>query len=135
MGLVSLAVALLSLFATAATECTREQLKDITSKYIAAQTSGQSADVVALSSSSLNYTENEKAVDISKGVLSQALKIDHNITIHDPVECGTFTELIVTDASHPYVIGTRMLVGADDGKVSLIESIVTDTGDCKPKSP
>lgn len=128
MGPASLAIALLSLAATSAADCSRDVLKDITYQYISAQASGKSANMVSLTSGTFNYTENEVAMDISKGILSQPLKIDHNISIHDPVTCGTFTELIVANSSHPYVIGTRILLG-DDDKVSLIESIVTDKGD------
>jgi hypothetical protein len=98
----------------------------ITDKYISAQTNGEAAGIVALGSG-FNYTENEQAVNITKGVLSLPLKIDRNISIHDTTQCATFTELIVANSSHPYVIGTRILLAGN--KISLMESIVTDAGD------
>jgi hypothetical protein len=45
----------------------------------------------------------------------------------DQATCQTFTEVIVTDKSHPYVIGTRLRVNHD--KIAEIESLVTQTGD------
>lgn len=67
-------------------------------------------------------------MDVRTGILTQSLNIDHNRSIHDTVQCATFTELIVTDPDHPYVIGTRILY-TDDGEISHMESIVTDQGD------
>ena len=39
----------------------------------------------------------------------------------------TFTEVIVTEGGHPYVLGTRLKV--EDGRVSMIDSLVTDKDD------
>jgi hypothetical protein len=43
------------------------------------------------------------------------------------IACQTFTEVVVTDTSHPYVIGTRLRVNHD--KIAEIESLVTQQGD------
>lgn len=123
--MLSHSIALLSLVTLTLADCTRDLLKNATAEYVAAQSQGQ--HTFSTLSGSVNYTENEQHVDIAKGVLAQPLKIDHNRSIHDPVLCATFTELIVTDPQHPYVIGTRMLL--TDGRVSTMESIVTDAGD------
>ncbi|KAH8783811.1 hypothetical protein F5882DRAFT_131219 [Hyaloscypha sp. PMI_1271] len=48
-------------------------------------------------------------MSIKTGVVSQPMKIDHNISIHDTTNCATFTDLTVTNPTKPYVIGTRML--------------------------
>jgi len=55
------------------------------------------------------------------------MKIDHNLSIHDTTTCATFTELIVTNRSKPYVIGTRMLFTGN--QITTIESIATHPGD------
>jgi hypothetical protein len=123
---ISALLASLSLTATASAACSREMLKSATSAYVAAQMAGQSN--LSSLAEGVSYYENNKTLDVKTGVLSQPLKIDHNRSIHDTVDCTTFTELIAASNPHPYVIGTRMLL-ADDGKVTKMESIVTDAGD------
>lgn len=115
----------LSIVATASAACTREFLTNATREYIMAQSMG-SAGLSALASNA-TYTENETPVAIGRGVLAQPLQIDRSRSLHDTTLCRTFTELIVADPKHPYVIGTRM-VFADDRAVA-VESIVTDAGD------
>jgi hypothetical protein len=41
--------------------------------------------------------------------------------------CSTFTEVIITDPAHPYVVGIRLTV--EDDEISEIEALVTDEGD------
>ena len=117
-----------ALAATGQAACTRQSLTDITAAYIAAQKNGLPRVFATLASPSTVYTENGVAVPLTEGILAQSLKVDHAFSIHDTVQCGAFTELIAASDPHPYVIGTRILVG-DDGKVKLMESIVTDEGD------
>ncbi|KAI0892887.1 hypothetical protein F4806DRAFT_227245 [Annulohypoxylon nitens] len=107
-------------------ECSRALLKNATDQYVTAQSSGQSGILTSLASN-LTYTENEKPLDIKTGVLSQPIKLNQNLSIHDTTLCATFTQLIAATAEHPYVIGTRMLL--TDDKITKIESIVTDDGD------
>ncbi len=45
----------------------------------------------------------------------------------DKDRCRTFSEVIVTEGSHQYVIGTRLSV--DNGKITAIDSLVSDKGD------
>ncbi|KAF2113582.1 hypothetical protein BDV96DRAFT_496172 [Lophiotrema nucula] len=115
-----------SLAISVAAECTRTFLKNTTSSLIDAQTKGTYSGITALSDVTA-YTEQFKQADIRVGILSKALKIDTSRSIHDPVLCTTFTEIIVTDKSHPYVIGTRMEL--DGSKITKIETLVTDQGD------
>jgi hypothetical protein len=68
-----------------------------------------------------------QVADIKSGVVQKPLKIDFHRTLIDPATCQTFTELIVTDKSHPYVIGTRLRINHD--KIAEIESLVTQQGD------
>ncbi|KAK4039552.1 hypothetical protein C8A01DRAFT_36426 [Parachaetomium inaequale] len=123
----SILLATTALATCAAAECTRSFLVDATAKYVAAQTEGKPATLAAIAADTLNYTESDKTVDIKTGVLAQAMKIDHNRSIHDTTLCATFTELIVADGAKPYVIGTRMVF--TDNKASLIETIATKPGD------
>ena len=57
-----------------------------------------------------------------------ALKVDFTRSLHDTEQCATFTELVAATDPHPYVIHTRM-EATNDGKVSKMESVVTDAGD------
>ncbi|KAI1143251.1 hypothetical protein F5Y05DRAFT_420962 [Hypoxylon sp. FL0543] len=122
----SIPLTCLWLAASVSAECSRALLRDATEQYVSAQSSGQIATFKALATN-LSYTENEKPLDIKTGVLSQPIKLDQNLSIHDTTLCATFTQLIAANAEHPYVIGTRMLF--TDDKVTTIESIVTDQGD------
>ncbi|KAI0006612.1 hypothetical protein F4779DRAFT_620443 [Xylariaceae sp. FL0662B] len=114
--------------ATASAECTRDFLIGATDAYSAAQADGSSSDIVALAAPNIVYTENFAPADIATGVLSEAVAIDHIFSIHDTVNCGTFTEIIAASNPHPYVIGTRIIFN-EDNQISLMESIVTDEGD------
>ncbi|KAJ9145426.1 hypothetical protein NKR23_g5313 [Pleurostoma richardsiae] len=112
-----------------AANCTRESLKTATDAYIAAQAGGKPAAWTALSSTT-NYTENYKATSITSSILSQPLTLAHNRSSYDTTQCATYTELIVTDAAHPYVIGTQMRFSPDGGGAATsIETLVTDRGD------
>ncbi|KAJ0124500.1 hypothetical protein J7T55_005838 [Diaporthe amygdali] len=112
---------------TASAACDREDLKDLAVQYVDAQATGSVEDMPPFIDVA-TYSENGQAMDVRSGILTQSLNIDHNRSIHDTVQCATFTELIVTDPDHPYVIGTRILY-TDDGEISHMESIVTDQGD------
>ena len=93
------------LAATASARCSRHLLRKASDTYATAQAKGKGlpnlADVFI-------YAENDRSIDINSGVLSQALPIAHNRSIHDTAQCATFTELIVTDPKNPYVIHTRI---------------------------
>lgn len=115
----------------ASAACTRDFLKSATAAYISAQVGGSSSSVSSLASTSFNYTENFVPAVLSTGILATPLKLDNNMSIHDPVLCATFTELIAASNPHPYVIGTRMVFSSAEAtpKLELMESIVTDVGD------
>ncbi len=125
----TLLAAIAAIAPSARAECTRAFLTNATAAYIAAQTAGKPSTLTPLTSVKLNYTESDKTVDITTGVLTRPMVIDHALNLHDPVRCATFTELIVTDAAHPYVIGTRMVFDPAELKASLIETIATKPGD------
>jgi hypothetical protein len=105
--------------------CTRDGLQAATDLYIAAQTKGDPSGMPL--ANGLGYIENMKVIDIKTGVIQKPMKIDFHRTLIDPATCQTFTEVIVTDKSHPYVLGTRLRVNHD--KIVEIESMVTQQGD------
>ncbi len=105
--------------------CTRDGLQAATDLYVAAQSKGDASGMPL--ANGLGYIENMQVVDIKSGVIQKPLKIDFHRTLIDPATCQTFTEVIVTDKSHPYVLGTRLRVNHD--KIVEIESMVTQQGD------
>jgi hypothetical protein len=123
---IVLSAALLAPLASfAQVACTRDGLEAATDLYIAAQGKGDPSGLPL--AKGLAYIENLQGVDISSGVIQKPMKIDFHRTLIDPAACQTFTEVIVTDKSHPYVIGTRLRINHD--KIAEIESLVTTTGD------
>jgi len=93
--------------------------------YLAAQEAGK-IDSLKLASN-FTYMENNKVADIKTGVLSKALKLNHNKTTVDTVDCATYTELIAVTG--PYVIATQLRHATGDPAVlTAIDSIVATTG-------
>ncbi|KAF2276482.1 uncharacterized protein EI97DRAFT_494056 [Westerdykella ornata] len=117
---------IIALAGTTLADCGYAYLRNTTSQYVDAQSRGLYTAMTGLIPNT-TYTEQFKPVDIRVGILSKPLKLAHNRSFHDPVRCTTFTEIIVTDPSHPYVIGTRM--ETDGAKITKIETLVTDAGD------
>jgi hypothetical protein len=110
--------------ASAQISCVRGGLQRAVELYIAAQTSG---DISGLPlATQLGYVENMAPAAIEEGMLSMPLTIDHHFSLLDTDSCQTFTEVIVTDAGNPYVLGTRMRVNHD--KIAEIEILWTTTG-------
>ena len=105
--------------------CTRDGLQAATNLYLDAQTKGDPSGMPL--ATGLAYIENMQVVDIKTGVIEKPLKIDFHRTLIDTATCQTFTEVIVTDKTHPYVLGTRLRVNHD--KIAEIESMVTQQGD------
>ncbi|HTR00683.1 MAG TPA: hypothetical protein VMH83_11855 [Candidatus Acidoferrum sp.] len=105
--------------------CTRAELVAATDAYVAAQRKG---DISGLPlDPKARFLENMGDVAKDKGLWNTALKIDQARSFHDTRRCKTFTEVIVTDAGHPYVIGTRLYM--NNGKILRVDSLVTDKGD------
>jgi len=105
--------------------CTRDGLQAATNLYLEAQTKGDTSGLPL--ATSVAYIENMQIVDIKTGVIQKPMKIDFHRTLIDTATCQTFTEVIVTDKAHPYVLGTRIRVNHD--KIVEIESMVTQQGD------
>jgi hypothetical protein len=104
--------------------CTREGLQQAVDLYVAAQSQGDLSSLPL--AKGLGYWENIASADIKTGFVNKPLKIDHTFTIIDPDSCQTFSEIIVTDKSAPYVVGTRLRINHD--KIAEIETLWTTTG-------
>jgi len=104
--------------------CTLANLQDAANSYLASVTAGQLQPALA----NATYQENNKAVDIKKGLLSQAMTIDHNKTTFDTTACATYSELVITNPKAPYVIGTQVRLDANNN-INLVDSIISSTGD------
>src|SRR5712691_2829540 len=104
--------------------CSREGLQRAVALYITAQTKGDTSGLPL--ATGLGYMENVAPADINKGLIKTPMKIDHQRSLLDTATCQTFTEVIVTDKEHPYVLGTRLRVNHD--KIAEIEILWTTTG-------
>jgi hypothetical protein len=105
--------------------CTRTDLQSAVDAYLAVQRSGNPASLPWAASA--KYVENTTDTQIDKGILRSALKIDFSRTLLDTEICETFTEVIVTDKSHPYVLGVRIKVA--NRRISELETLITDADD------
>jgi hypothetical protein len=104
--------------------CVRGGLHRAVDLYIEAQGKGDTSGLPL--AAGLGYVENMAPADIAAGLINTPLKIDHHRSLLDESTCQTFTEVIVTDAAKPYVLGTRLRVNHD--KIAEIEIIWTTTG-------
>ena len=105
--------------------CTRADLQAAADRYVAAQSKGD-PKLVGLAPEA-KYLEQMQPAEIATGILSTPQKIDFHRSLLDTKSCESFTEVIVADPAHPYVLGTRLKL---DGKaVSEIETLVTDKDD------
>lgn len=109
----------------AAVKCTRTELQSAVDSYLAAVKKGNPSGLPLAPQA--KYTENIKEMPIAQGILQSGLDIDFHRSLLDVDACETFTELIRTNKIHPYVIGTRLKLSG--GKISEIETLVTDKGD------
>jgi len=124
--MVSIAILLSSTaLGRAQDSCPRSMLQAATDSYIAAQTAGDLAKMSL--APSVKYLENMQNTTKEKGLWNTPLPIAFHRSIYDVARCATFSEVIVTEGGHPYVIGTRLKV--KDGKVTEINSLVTDKDD------
>jgi len=122
---VVLGAVLIPSLAAAQARCTRAELQGAVDRYIAAQTTGRPSGLNLASAA--KYVENAKDTAIDRGILQTPLKIDFHRSLLDVEACQTFTEVIVTDSQHPYVLGVRMKTAA--GRIAEIEAFVTDKDD------
>lgn len=72
-------------------DCSLATLQGAVANYISAQTSGSSAGLTGISSTT-TYTQNDKTVDVKAGILASPLTISHNRSSFDTTLCATYTE-------------------------------------------
>lgn len=104
--------------------CTREGLQRAVDLYIDAQTKGDTSGLPL--ATGLGYVENIAPADIKTGLITTAMKVEHQRSLLDTATCQTFTEVIVANKEKPYVLGTRLRVNHD--RIAEIEIIWTTTG-------
>jgi len=124
MWLVLSSVVLAPMIGLAEVSCTRGGLQDAVDLYIEAQTKGGLSGLPL--ATGVGYRENIEPADINEGLASKPLNIRHHFSLLDVDSCQTFTEVIVTDETNPYVIGTRMRI--NHGKIAELETLWTTTG-------
>jgi len=107
--------------------CARADLQRIADAYVAAQKAGNPA--LAPLAENAVYTENFRSSSIDESILQIALPIALSRSFLDTEACKTYTEAVVTDREHPYVLGVRLT--AQGGKIRGIDAIVTKEGDWK----
>lgn len=71
--------------------------------------------------------ENKMTVPIADGILKTALPVAFHRNLLDVEQCESFSEIIITEGGHPYVLGAQLVVKS--GSISAIDVLVTDKGD------
>ncbi|KAK0620098.1 hypothetical protein B0T14DRAFT_223993 [Immersiella caudata] len=120
---------LLAVAAVASAECTREGLLAAANSYVAAITAGK-LDGLKLSSTNFTYMENNKKADLAKsGVLAQPLKIDLTRSTADVISCASYTLIVSTSGTKPYILATQLRHPGDDTTtITLVDTIAATTG-------
>ena len=107
--------------------CSREDLEKAVAGYIEAQTKGDPSSI-PFGGEWITVNENFELSTMGGGMLGNAQKIDYWRTLAtDPQTCSTFTEVVITNPAHPYVLG--VMLSGRSARVSTIEMLVTDKGD------
>jgi len=103
-------------------QCDRAGLQAVTDAYIKAQTTGDTS--VIPMGLWVDYQEQLQEGTMALGVISKPQKIDFHRSLLDTKSCSSFTEVIITDPAHPYVLG--VLLNARGGQVGSMDILVTD---------
>src|SRR6478752_7938745 len=101
-----IALAGLAFASNARAACTRETLQKLADTYVKAQTAGN-ATMLPLAAGS-SYAENDKAMDVAKGVLAGPLKVDFTRSFYDTTQCATFPEMVSASDRRPVALHPRV---------------------------
>jgi len=126
LGAVAAGGLLMAATSASAQGCAREDLQATANDYIAAQESGDPFKMhMGLW---VDYNEQMENATMATGVLSKPMKVDFHRDILDSAQCKIFSEVVIADPAHPYVIGTVVSSGGlgGPGQVSNLQSVVTD---------
>lgn len=109
--------------------CPRDVLQGTADDYIAAQESGDATHLHF--GLWVDYNEQMQDATVSTGVLSKPMKVDFHRELFDTAACKIFSEVVIADPAHPYVIGTVITNGGGPGAtgpdfVGGVTSVVTD---------
>jgi hypothetical protein len=107
--------------------CTKEKLASAVESYLNSQRAGDPTQMKL--GAGVIYSENMKVKPMEKGIINQPLHISFARSIYDVDECRSFSEIIVAQSDHAYVLGVRLTLNKD--KIKKIDAIVTDEGDWK----
>jgi hypothetical protein len=102
--------------------CTRAMLQKSVDEYLEAQ--GEADPTKIHTGEWVQYYQNGQEASLLTGVIMKPLKIDFHRSILDTQSCQSFTEAVVTDPAHPYVLGVA-LQNRGPG-VGQITTLVTD---------
>ena len=129
IGALAIAGLLFAAQSASAQGCTREILQATADRYIAAQ---EAADPIKMRMGLwVNYNEQLEDATMATGVLSKPMKVDFHRDLLDTTACLVFSEVVIADPAHPYVIGTMITNGGGPGItgpdiIGAISSVVTD---------
>lgn len=107
--------------------CNTTALLAAADAYVSSQTTGSLTPLLPLLSTNWTYTENNALTTLKSSVLSKALKIDHRRTNTDTTACASYTELIITSPSTPYVLGTQLRHDPVSLQLTSIDTIASTT--------
>jgi hypothetical protein len=105
--------------------CTKADLVAATDAYFVAQASGDATGMPL--GQWVKYNEQMEEGSMLTGTFSKPLKVDFHRSIYDLQSCQSFSEVVITDPAHPYVLGT--VLSLRGGRVNTIDMLVTDKGD------
>ncbi len=113
------------MMAPTAYDCSRAGLQAAVDAYVTAQVAGDPSHMIL--ADGLVYKEQFSESDMAGGIVHTPLAVDYHHSLLDEERCETFTEVVVTDPSHPYVLGVHLTVA--EGAIAEIDTIVTDDDD------
>lgn len=111
--------------AAAQGNCTRDQLDEMASSWVAALESGSVFEMQL--GNWVDYRENFKLGTLS-GLFTKPRTVDWHLKLLDTAQCRVFIETVITDEEQPLVMATQISSGWQGG-VGTINNITTSTDD------
>lgn len=107
--------------------CSRDVMQAAVDSYLAAQTAGDAS--LLNRADEITYKESRAETDIAGGILTRPIGIDFQHSLLDEYQCQTFTEIVDADGAVPYVLGVHLKLDKASGRITYIDTLVTDPGD------
>ncbi len=105
--------------------CSRADLQKATDEYLATQASGDTT--LMHMSLWVDYEEQMQDATMSTGIITKPQKIDFHRSLLDTGSCTSFTEAVITNPAHPYVLG--VLLRTRGGQTGGMQMLITDHDD------